>query len=222
MNPTWVFDLDGTLVDSFAKYFEAMREIFAARGTVFREEHQLPALTEPLPEFFAAHLGAMQMASAFAELQERSNDDATRIRPFAGMPEILEALKARGNRIAIWTNRDLVSAELILKHSGLGQYVDYCVSGTCVERRKPHPEGLSRILQRFSCPLAEVVVIGDHDHDMLAAKSAGARAIRASWHGYWAVEACSRAELQFHTVPEFAAWLDPSPKPVEGALRGTR
>lgn len=208
MYSTWVFDLDGTLVDSFGHYFECLSAIFAARGAQFRDEHRLPALTESLPVFLTHHLGKAALAEAFAELQRRSNDDAERILPFEGVTPLLSRLKNEGKRVAVWTNRDLESAELILRHSGLVRYVDYCVSGTCVENRKPHPEGLSRILARLDCKLASVTVVGDHDHDMLAAKAAGARAVRASWHTYWPVAECPRADHQFRSVPEFAAWVE--------------
>src|SRR4051794_2657939 len=104
----WVFDLDGTLVDSFSHYFQLLEEIFARFGARFGGDLRLPALTELLPEFFEKHLGAGAVAPAIALLQEQSNEDARRIQPFGGIVPLLDHLRSEGARIAVWTNRDRV------------------------------------------------------------------------------------------------------------------
>ena len=202
----WVFDLDGTLVDSFGAYFDAMEEIFAAHGATFGADQRLAAITEPLDGYFARRLGPANLPRAFELLQKRSVEDAARIRPFEGLPGMLERLRGQGARLAVWTNRDLESARLILRHSGLEPLLEDCVSGTCVVRRKPHPEGLLRLIDRFECRPQEVTMVGDHDHDVTAARQAGARAVRASWHSYWEEPACATADAQFRSTGEFAEW----------------
>lgn len=204
---TWVFDLDGTLVDSFETYFATLGEIFHARGMLFNDSLHLAALTQPLPLFLQRHLGRPAVESAMTELQERSNEDARRIRPFPGILEMIQVLSQSGARVAVWTNRDLVSADLILRHSGLSPYVEICISGTCVTDRKPHPEGLLRIMKELGSLPPSVTMVGDHEHDVLGAKSANTRAVRASWHAYWPVEKCSEAHHQFHDVAEFSRWI---------------
>jgi phosphoglycolate phosphatase len=119
---------------------------------------------------------------------------------------MIRELQARGSRVAVWTNRDLESASLILEHSGLGELMEACVSGTCVTLRKPEPEGLLRIIDRFGCRADEVTMVGDHEHDVTAAKRVGARAVRASWHAYWDEAPCPTADAQFRSVAEFQAW----------------
>ena len=203
----WVFDLDGTLVDSFGHFFETMEQIFAAHGARFTPELRRAALTEPLDQFFRDHLGEPAFKSAIEALQTRSNEDARSIRPFARLESLMRELSARGSRVAVWTNRDLVSASLILKHSGLAELTEACISGTCVDRRKPDPEGLLRLVDRFGCRPDEVTMVGDHEHDVTAAKSVGARAVRASWHSYWREAPCTTADHQFHDVAEFEAWV---------------
>lgn len=208
----WVFDLDGTLVDSFASYFGALEEIFRAHGAHFTSALRQAALTEPLDRFFAVHLGRAAVPSAFDQLQTLSNDGARHIRPFGGIERTIQALLERGARVAVWTNRDLVSANLILKHSGLAHLSEACVSGTCVELRKPHPQGLLRIIERFGCDPSAVTMVGDHEHDVSAAKQIGVRAVRASWHSYWKVDACPTADAQFHDVAVFTSWALEAPR----------
>src|SRR5262249_19541393 len=120
----WVFDLDGTLVDSFGHYFAILQTIFSSRGLEFGDADRLPALTEPLDRLFERKLGPDSVAKAFEELRAQSLEDAQSIRPFAGIPEVLDSLTRSGSRVAVFTNRDLPSATLILKHSGLSPYVE--------------------------------------------------------------------------------------------------
>lgn len=202
----WVFDLDGTLVDSFSHYFRSLDAVFREHGAQFTPELRQMALTEPLDKFFIQHLGQESLLTAFERLQTLSNDDARHIRPFTGLEEVVQQLLVRGARVAVWTNRDLVSASLILKHSGLSRLTETCVSGTCVAQRKPHPEGLLRLIDRFGCDAKDVTMVGDHEHDVMGAKAVGARAVRASWHAYWQEEDCRAADAQFRRITDFGAW----------------
>lgn len=203
----WVFDLDGTLVDSFSHYFNFLAEVFERHGLAFKDELRLPAITHHLPTFFETHLGPQAVQAALDELQSRSNDDAQRISPFSGAKELVSKLREQGDRIAVWTNRDLTSATLILQSTGLDRYVELCVSGTCTAERKPHPEGLLKIMNTFGARPENVVMIGDHEYDVQAGRSAGVTAIRASWHSYWDVATCGVSHRQFYSFREFSEWV---------------
>jgi HAD superfamily hydrolase (TIGR01549 family) len=204
----WVFDLDGTLVDSFAPYFEALDHLFALVGKKFGPHLWEAALTDHLPVFFERHLGPEQVESALNELQSRSNSDAARISIFEGLEAMINHLISKNCRVAIWTNRDRESAEMILEATGLGKKTELLVSGTCVKNRKPDSEGLLRVIEHFGCEPAQVTMIGDHVYDVAAAKREGSRAVRASWHGYWNVPPCDVADLQFYDVKSFQSWVE--------------
>ena len=81
------------------------------------------------------------------------------------------------------------------------------ISGDCVTRHKPHPEGLERLQKHFGCRASEIVMIGDHDYDMAAATAFGAFAVRASWHGQWEDGECEKAARQFRDLDGFLAWI---------------
>jgi HAD superfamily hydrolase (TIGR01662 family) len=202
----WIFDLDGTLVDSFSHYFRLLEVIFMQFGKRFTPDLQSSALTTPLVSFFATHLGPENVDAAFQLLQKQSNDDAREIQIFPGLEPLISHFVKRGDRLGIWTNRDRESASLIVKHSGLAPLVEIFVTGTCVTQRKPHPEGLLKIIKHFGCNPSEVIMVGDHEHDVTAAKEVGARAIRASWHGNIPLTPCNVSDHQFYSVSEFENW----------------
>src|ERR1700753_1849967 len=94
----WVFDLDGTLVDSFPPFFEVLEVIFQQNGKAFPKDFHLPALTESLPLFFERHLGKEAVPGALHLLQEQSNADAARIKTFPGVMETIALLKSKNSK----------------------------------------------------------------------------------------------------------------------------
>lgn len=203
----WIFDLDGTLTDSFPVFFRAMTEIFSDHGVTIREEQLHAALGSTMPEFFARHLGAGRAPAALEKLRRLSVDGASDVRPFPGITECLETLRSRGREIAVWTARDRESTEQILRGSGLGSFAKEVVTGNCVSKAKPDPEGARLVLGRLRRGAEEAVMVGDHLHDVNAAKAAGVLGVRAGWNPYWPREHCPVADRQFFTVPEFAEWI---------------
>lgn len=204
----WVFDLDGTLVDSFSPFFSALESIFKKFGVIFSNDLQKEALTIPLIDFFTRYLGHAHASTALRLLDQRSLSDAEHVRMFAGIEELLVELRRQGVDIGIWTNRDRASALEIVKHSGLSKFTENIVTGDCVQFRKPDPEGLIQLAQRFGVPAAHCLMVGDHDVDVRAAKQVGARAIRASWHGHWREDRCQWSHYQFRNVLDFSAWAN--------------
>jgi phosphoglycolate phosphatase len=202
----WIFDLDGTLVDSFSHYFEFLEREFAARDIQFTEDLRLVALTESLPNFFGRYFGAHRISEMVAKAHASSIEDAHKVRAFEGIPAILEDLSAKGSRMAILTNRDLASAQLILKCTGLDKYMEACLSGDCVQR-KPSTEGILKLIDQFGCDPAEVTMVGDHVHDVEIARATGARGVRVSWHRYWEIESCHVAHHHFDEVSKFGEWI---------------
>jgi HAD superfamily hydrolase (TIGR01509 family) len=203
----WVFDLDGTLVDSLSHYFAILQDIFAEHGLTLSHENLRSSISQPIPGFLTTHLGAQNLPAALAVLQKRSEEDAARIQPFDGVLEILTHLQSKGSRLAMWTNRDFESAQLILKSSGLAPFFEVCVSGSCGFGHKPNPDGFGRIEDLFLCEKDTVILVGDHETDMLAAKALGIKAIRASWHSYWKSDSCAHADHQFYKVNDFRTWV---------------
>jgi phosphoglycolate phosphatase len=128
--------------------------------------------------------------------------------PFPGIKELLNDLHSQGKKLAVWTARDLDSTAQILNHTGLNSYFSICVSASCVEHGKPHPEGLKKISDHFNCEAEAMVMVGDFDSDMLGAKAFGTKAIRVFWHPAVEVKKCPLADWQFHHVSEFITWIN--------------
>jgi len=204
----WVFDLDGTLVNSFPFYLAIVKNILTRFEKTLSEDEVSVCLGQPAAKFFQYTLGDKLAEEALNELGTQSIADAEHIKPFPGVLSLLKNLKSQSKKIAVWTSRDLNSANLVLEKTGLNTYIDHCVSGCCVSVHKPNPEGLSKIAQFFSCEVSDMVVVGDHEYDVQAAKAAGAYGIRACWHGFDPPANCAYAQEVFRDVPSLSRRLE--------------
>jgi phosphoglycolate phosphatase len=206
----WVFDLDGTLIDSHAIYYNTLNLVLDFHGTSLTEKDKNEIIKTPLKgreEFFAKKLGAASAKAALQMLDMKLVDDHRKVLPFMGIPELLRSLKDSGTKMAVCTARDLKSAQFSLEHTKLADFFSLCVSGTCVEECKPAPDGLIRIAEHFGCDPSDIIMVGDHDNDMNAAKACGARAIRAQWHSPDPKTICTVSDYQFADVQDLLKWI---------------
>lgn len=206
----WVFDLDGTLVDSLTVHFQTLEKVFRTFGLSFGpENHQevLKLSSSSLPNYFQEKLGIENSVAAQGLFKELTLKSINSILPFAGIENLLRLLKSNHIQLAVWTARDLEATTQILKSTGLGTYFSICISGSCVAQGKPHPEGLSRIAGHFQCSSVEMVMVGDFDSDMMGAKAFGCVPIRILWHSTVEKKKCEIAHHQFYEVDQLATWI---------------
>lgn len=202
----WVFDLDGTLVDSFPPYFQILGEILGKHGKSFAVADRLAALSVEAAHFLKSRIGEEHVPEGMKLLQRRNREVAESIKPYPEMVEVLRHLVEKGRSVSIWTNRDFESAEEILKKTGLAQYSSILMTPTQLKNPKPHPEGLFKIADFHKTSPSEMIMVGDHEMDVVGGKTGGAKAVRASWHGYWEFESCKIADHQFYSADDFRQW----------------
>lgn len=200
---TWVFDLDGTLVDSFQYYYVILENLVKRPITI---EEKKSVVAQAPHDFLRLHFGTELVEELMHQVHKQGLKDAVNIRAYPGADTLLKGLKESDRSVAIFTNRDKESCSEILKYSGLAPLVDHIVTGSCVSTKKPNPEGLHQLHKKFKGSPESFVMIGDHDCDMQAAKSFGAVGIRASWHNYWIDPSCGLAQQQFFKFEEFSHW----------------
>ncbi len=177
-----VFDLDGTLIDSFALTFDAFN-------------HAIQTLTgKRVPhEEIAAHfgrgeinildrmLGAERAQEAFALVRGYLDDNVANLPLHAGVGELLEQIKSAGVPISIFTGRGWQTTEIILKHHRLLDRFVTVVADDHVSQSKPSPEGLLLALKRMQIDPAQAYLVGDSPMDIMAAHAGGSTGIAALW-----------------------------------------
>jgi phosphoglycolate phosphatase len=176
----YVFDLDGTLVDSrrdLAEAANALLELCGGRPLAEETIGQMVgegAAALVARVFAAAGIDAPPGALArFLTIYDRRLLKHTR--PYPGIPDVLERLAARAP-LAVLTNKPLAATRLILEGLGLTRYfaADAVVGGDGPFKRKPDPAGLLNLMTRAGASPSETLLIGDTAVDWQTARQGGA------------------------------------------------
>lgn len=105
--------------------------------------------------------------------------------PYPGVPELLDALVARGVRLAVWTNKP-EHAAVELMDGLFGRWPWRIVRGQRDDLPiKPDPSAAAGVLAALGVESAAVVMVGDSDVDVHAAQRAGFLPVGVAW-GYQA------------------------------------
>jgi HAD superfamily hydrolase (TIGR01509 family) len=127
---------------------------------------------------------------------------------YGGIEEVLKVLRANAVRLAVFTGKGRQTAGITLDRLHLSEYFDLVVSGNDVEEHKPSPEGIRLILDRFACPPAKVLMVGDSVSDIKAARAAGVPIASVVWDSYAKESVMSMgADFLFHSVKDFSRWI---------------
>jgi len=186
-----VLDCDGVMFDSR----EANRSYYGH----LREHFGRPGLSEAELAFVHAHPAPESVPFLFREWPQqidavnayRATVDYTPfLRQMTMAPDLLEFLAAVRPPLltAISTNRTSTMAA-VLATFGLSPFFDLVVTALDVERPKPHPEALLKILGRFGVRAKEGIFVGDTQVDVDHAAAVGmplaafrSPALKAAYH----------------------------------------
>ena len=199
---TFLFDLDGTLIDSIELILESYRHTLKAhRGIEPPDDVWMAGLGTPLWVQFRDWTTDPAEISAMVETYRTYNlahHDAM-VRPYDGVAAQVRALKQAGKRLGLVTSKLRNGALRGLKVADLEDQFDTVVGSDDVTHPKPHPEPVLKALNLLGATAAEAVFIGDSRHDMESGRAAGVRTAAVLWGPF------DRAHLA-DLVPDY--WLE--------------
>lgn len=185
----WLFDLDGTLVDTAPDLGHAANHVRAECG--------LPPL--PLIEYRpAASSGArgllkvaLDMTPDHADFPVRRDSFLAHYRAnlahssklFPGMSAFLVAMELKGVRWGVVTNKPGWLTQPLMQQLGLSTRAACIVSGDSTPNPKPAPDPILLACKQLELRPSECVYVGDDLRDIQAAKAAKMRSVAAGW-GY--------------------------------------
>jgi HAD superfamily hydrolase (TIGR01549 family) len=188
--PAFVFDLDGTLVDSVYQHVLAWREALEAAGmelAVWRIHRRIGMSGGLLVNALLRETGHQVTAEEAARLQQRHAAAyarwVTQVRPLPGARELLAYLSQVGVPWAIATSGRLESARPTLDLLGVSPEVPV-ITRDQVPHAKPDPDLFLAAADRLGVPISAAVVVGDSVWDLLAARRARALGVGLLSGGY--------------------------------------
>jgi HAD superfamily hydrolase (TIGR01509 family) len=177
-----IFDMDGTLLDSFDPIGDAYTATVVRLAGAPPPREQLVAsfaLGPPgriLPHLLGRPVTADEIDVYHAELASR----AARVTPYPRIAPVLKMLSARVP-LAVFSGASTLSCEILLEATGLRSPFGVIVGSELVEHPKPAPDGLELTCERVGVPPSSAAYVGDSPNDMLAARRAGVLAVAAGW-----------------------------------------
>lgn len=174
----FVFDLDGTLIDSRRDLADAVNALIVECGGAALDEGRVGGMVGDgaavlvARAFAASHLPQPEDAlPRFLAIYDRHLTDHTR--PYDGIAGVLDALGARGT-IALLTNKPLAATRAILERLELARYFsdELVVGGDGPHPRKPDPAGLRALMRTTDHDGARTLLIGDSLIDWNTARAA--------------------------------------------------
>lgn len=188
-----IIDLDGTMLDTAADFHVAVNRMRAELGLTPLSQETIVnfvgkgtenlirrVLAVDYPEDEAAQY-FQQALDAYTEHYLAINGDYSSLYP--GVLEGLQAMRAKGLRLACVTNKPLAFAVPLLEKKGLSGFFEIVYGGDSFPRKKPDPMPLLQVCEDFALAPPQVVAIGDSSNDAQAARAAGCRVLNVPY-GY--------------------------------------
>ena len=177
-----IFDLDGTLVDTYDAHMKSWQDIARMIGHELKEREfarQFGRTNEPIiRELFEWAGRPTPTSDEIRDLADRKEADFREMVQieFPEMPgatDLLESLHVSNWRLAGGTSAPVPNAELFREKLGCGRLFETIVTGDDVEHGKPDPEVFLLAASRLGVPASCCVVIEDAAAGVEAARRAG-------------------------------------------------
>jgi HAD superfamily hydrolase (TIGR01509 family) len=188
--PAFVFDLDGTLVDSVYQHVLAWREALEREGillSVWRIHRRIGMSGGLLVNALLRETGLPVTREQTSRLRELHAEAYARlvgqVRPLPGARELLDHLTQARVAWAIATSGWLESARPALEMLGIGPDLPV-ITRDVVRYAKPDPDLFLAAADRLGVPIETSVVVGDSVWDLLAARRARALGVGVLSGGY--------------------------------------
>lgn len=177
-----IFDLDGTLVDSYDAHLDAWRLVARELGhelAVEQFQRQFGRTNEPIIAEICEWAGrAVPDAAGVAAIAERKESlyrarIAAAFPVMPGGPALLQSLDAAGWRLAVGSSGPPENVRVAVAGLGAESLFRHCVTGADVSRGKPDPEVFLLAAERLGVPPRRTIVVEDAPAGIEAARRAG-------------------------------------------------
>ncbi len=206
-----VFDWDGTLYDSTQVIVRCIQSaVVDVGGRMPTEREAAYVIGLALPQALA-HAAPDVPKEKYADLGARyrvhymrHHDD---LALFDGVLPMLDALQARGHKLAVATGKSRAGLNAALANVPLRARFDG--SRTADETHgKPHPRMLLELMDELDVPAERTLMIGDTTHDLQLALNAGCASVGVSYGAHEPVHFAALGPLFVApTVPQLRQWL---------------
>lgn len=178
-----MFDMDGTLIDSGTSITNTINHVRENIGFERLEKNYiLEKVNDPninTSEFFYGTKEFTKQQTVLFEEYYNANC-LNDLEIYNGIQKLIDDLKSDFT-LAVATNANSTFAKKMLNHVGIGHHFKTILGYDSVEKAKPHPEMIYKILDEHNIENHNAQVVGDSHKDIMAATNAGVDSVLVNW-----------------------------------------
>ena len=176
---TFIWDLDGTLLDSYDVIVNSLQETYKEKGVEITKKEIRKDVISHSVSFFILKMEE-KYGIPFNDLKDRysliSGDKLKGIKLMNHALEVLNFLKENNIPSFVFTHRGKTT-EGVLKNLGIFDYFADIVTSLDGFKRKPDPEGLNFLIKKHHLNKSKTYYVGDRVLDIECANNAGIKSI---------------------------------------------
>ncbi|MCR5467849.1 MAG: HAD-IA family hydrolase [Lachnospiraceae bacterium] len=181
-----IFDMDGTILDTIDDLADATNHVLEQYGMPLHTVDEVKGFVgngihKLIERAVAPGADEETVEKVFDSFNEYYKGHcAIKTKPYDGINETIEKLKAAGVITAVVSNKADYGVQSLCEEYFKGLF-DYAVGDKNGQRRKPYPDSVFEVLEKFSIEKKDAVYIGDSEVDYKTAINAGLDSIMVTW-----------------------------------------
>ena len=181
-----LFDLDGTLLDTLEDLMDSVNYALQTEGFPQRSKQEIRAFVgngvanlvhRAVPKGTLRPIEARCLETFRAHYANNMNHKTA---PYPGIMPLLNALKQRGIKMAVSSNKFDAAVKKLCAEQFEG-YIDVAIGESETVKKKPAPDGPLLALRQMGCSREDTLYVGDSEVDLATAENAGIPCISVSW-----------------------------------------
>jgi HAD superfamily hydrolase (TIGR01549 family) len=170
-----IWDFDGTLFDTYPGIVYAFKLALKEEGIEESEEVILELLKKSAKEAVRYYIDTYRLNDNLMDVIEKHKEEGIKMaRPFPHAEEVCRWVVESGRKNYILTHRGYTTHRLLQQYNMEDLFTEIITRHNQF-KRKPHPEGYSYLIDKYSMKKDEVLIVGDREVEILAAKAVGVK-----------------------------------------------
>lgn len=183
---TYIFDLDGTLLDTLGDLAASVNFALRSQGMPERSLDEVRRfvgngvrnlILRAVPESTSVNVSEETLAIFKRHYVEHYLDTTC---PYEGIVPLLQRLQQKGKRIAVVSNKFYDATRELCRHF-FGELVEVAIGERDGIEKKPAPDTVVEALRQLGVGADDAVYIGDSDVDIMTARNCGMPCISVLW-----------------------------------------